>query len=38
MKDTLIKELYRNLEKYEEKEVQISGWVRTIRFKKFWIY
>ncbi len=34
MKDTLIKELYRNLEKYEEKEVQISGWVRTIRDSK----
>ena len=34
MKDTLVKELYKNTNDYEEKEVQISGWVRTIRDSK----
>ena len=33
-KSTLIKELYRNIESYENKEINISGWVRTIRDSK----
>ena len=34
MKDILVKELYRNTEKYENKKVQVSGWVRTVRDSK----
>ena len=34
MENTLIKEIFRNTENYLEKEVQISGWVRTIRDSK----
>ena len=34
MKDTLIKDLYKNTEKYTEKEVQVSGWVKTVRDSK----
>ena len=34
MKDTLIKDLYRNTNNYVGKEVQISGWVRTVRDSK----
>ena len=34
MENTLIKDIYRNTEKYLEKEIQISGWVRTIRDSK----
>ena len=30
----LIKELYKNTEKFLDKEVEISGWVRTIRDSK----
>lgn len=31
MDNILIKELYRNSEKYYSKEVQVSGWVKTVR-------
>lgn len=34
MKNTLIKDLYRNTNDYIEKEVQISGWVKTVRDSK----
>ena len=34
MENTLIREIYRNTENYLEKEIQISGWVRTIRDSK----
>ena len=34
MKQTLIKDLYRNLENYVNQQVQISGWVRTVRDSK----
>ena len=34
MENTLIKDIYRNTENYLEKEIQISGWVRTIRDSK----
>ncbi len=34
MSTIFIKELYRNSEKYYSKEVQISGWVRTVRDSK----
>lgn len=34
MENTLIKDIFRNTENYLEKEVQISGWVRTIRDSK----
>ena len=34
MENKLIKEIYRNTENYLEKEIQISGWVRTIRNSK----
>ena len=34
MENTLIKEIYRNTENYLEKEIQISGWVKTIRDSK----
>ena len=34
MQNILIKELYRNTENYLEKEVQVSGWVRTVRDSK----
>lgn len=33
-KSILIKELFRNTHEYEEKEVEISGWVKTIRDSK----
>lgn len=34
MNNVVIKELYRNSENYYSKEVQISGWVRTVRDSK----
>ncbi len=34
MKNTLVKDLYRNTDNYVEKEVQISGWVKTVRDSK----
>ena len=34
MKEIIIKELYRNSENYYSKEVQVSGWVRTVRDSK----
>lgn len=34
MKQTLIKDLYRNSENYVNQQVRISGWVRTIRDSK----
>lgn len=34
MKQTLIKDLYRNSQNYVDQQVQISGWVRTIRDSK----
>lgn len=34
MKSILVKSLYRETEKYSEKEVVVSGWVRTIRDSK----
>ena len=33
-KNVLIKELYKNTDKYENSLVQISGWIRTIRDSK----
>lgn len=33
-KDVLIKDLFRNFNEYEGKEVRISGWVKTIRDSK----
>ena len=33
-KNVLVKELFRNTDLYDEKDVQISGWVRTIRDSK----
>ena len=34
MKNTLVKELYKHTQDYNQKEVQVSGWVRTIRDSK----
>lgn len=34
MENTLIKDLYRNKEKYDGKEITVSGWVRTLRDSK----
>lgn len=34
MDSILIKELYRNSEKYYSKEIQVSGWVKTVRDSK----
>ena len=34
MENVLVKELYRNTDKYIGKEVQVSGWVRTVRDSK----
>ena len=34
MEKVLIKELYHNLSNYIDKNVQISGWVRTVRDSK----
>jgi len=34
MKNTLVKDLYRNTEEYIGKDVQVSGWVRTVRDSK----
>ena len=33
-KYVLVKELYRNTRTYEDKEISVSGWVRTIRDSK----
>jgi asparaginyl-tRNA synthetase len=39
MNTTLVKSIYRETEKYLDKEIQLSGWVRKIRDqKKFWLY
>ena len=34
MNNIVIKELYRNSENYYSKDVQVSGWVRTVRDSK----
>ena len=34
MKDILVKDLYRNISDYAGKEVQVSGWVKTVRDSK----
>ena len=34
MENILVKELYRNTDKYVGKEIQVSGWVRTVRDSK----
>ena len=34
MENTLVKDLYRNTKNYIDKEVQVSGWVRTVRDSK----
>ena len=34
MSGVLIKDLYRNKEKFFEKEIQVSGWIRTVRDSK----
>ena len=34
MKNVLIKDLYRNTSEYSDKEVKVSGWVRTVRDSK----
>lgn len=34
MKTTLVKDLYRNSDNYRERQVQLSGWVRTVRDSK----
>ena len=34
MECTLIKQLYKNIDKYNEKEVKLSGWIRTLRDSK----
>ena len=34
MDTTLVKDLYRNIDKYNNTEVKISGWVRTLRDSK----
>lgn len=33
-KNILVKDLFKNTSNYEEKAVQVSGWVRTIRDSK----
>ena len=34
MENVLVKDLYRNTDKYENKAVQVSGWVKTLRDSK----
>ena len=34
MKNILVKDLYREAEKYIDKDVQVSGWVKTVRNSK----
>ena len=34
MKKVLVRELYRNIDEYIDKEVEVSGWVKTIRDSK----
>ena len=34
MENTLIKDLFRNKEKYDGKEITVSGWIRTLRNSK----
>ena len=34
MENVLVKELYRNTDRYENKAVQVSGWVKTLRDSK----
>ena len=31
---TLVKDLYRNTEKFIDKEITVAGWVRTVRNSK----
>ena len=34
MENILIRELFKNSEKYYTKEIKVSGWVRTVRDSK----
>ena len=34
METTLVKNLYRNIDEYDQKEVKLSGWLRTLRDSK----
>lgn len=34
MEETLVKDLYRNTANYKDREVQLSGWIRTVRDSK----
>jgi len=34
MKNTIVKDLFRNTQNYENKEIQLEGWVRTVRDSK----
>ena len=34
MKNTLIRDLYKNKENYKDKEITVSGWIRTLRDSK----
>ena len=34
MKKVVIRELYRNSEKYYTKDIEVSGWIRTVRDSK----
>ena len=34
MENILVKDLYREAEKYIDKDVQVSGWVKTVRNSK----
>ena len=38
MKLTTVKEIYKEREKYLDKEVTVGGWVRTYAIQDFWIY
>ena len=39
MEKLTVKDLYRNTEKYINKEIALEGWVRTVRdSKNIWIY
>ena len=34
MDNVLVKDLYRNIDKYDGKKVKVSGWIRTLRDSK----
>ena len=34
MKNTLVKELYKNIDSFADTEIKVSGWVRTLRDSK----